>query len=47
LHLAAQHGLIKLIKTLTLKEEDGGFGADGLKADLVNQRAIHYAIAFK
>ncbi len=47
LHLAAQHGLKQLTQILLKPKSEGGLGADCLKPDLINQRAIHYAIAFK
>lgn len=47
LHIAAQYNMKKLTQTLLAKKEEGGFGADPLVSDLVCQRPIHYAIAFK
>jgi len=47
LHLASQFGLTKLTKTLLKDRQSGGFGADCQVGDLINQRPIHYAIAFK
>ena len=47
LHIAAQYGLTELTKTLLRAKADDGFGADPLLGDQINQRAIHYAIAFK
>ena len=47
LHLAAQHGLLKVTKLLIDTTKDGGFCADINVGDLINQRAIHYAVQFK
>lgn len=47
LHLAAQFAMTNLTKALLQEKEKGGFGADPLVYDQVNQRPIHYAIAFK
>ena len=47
LHLASQFGLTNLTKELLKDKQSGGFGADPQVGDLINQRAIHYAIAFK
>lgn len=47
LHIAAQYNLNSLTKALLTSRAEGGFGANPLIGDQINQRAIHYAIAFK
>jgi len=47
LHIASQYNLKSLVKILLAGKEEGGFGANPLLGDLINQRPIHYAIAFK
>ena len=44
LHLAAQHGMTQLTELLIKTKEEDGFGANINIADLIEQRAIHYAI---
>ena len=45
--MASQFGLNDLTTVLLKHKSAGGFGADPLKGDLINQRPIHYAIAHK
>ena len=47
LHIAAQHDLKSLTQVLLKSKEEGGFGASLDIGDLINQRPIHYAIAFR
>ena len=47
LHIAAQHDLKSLTQALLRCKNEGGFGASPLIGDLINQRPIHYAIAFR
>ena len=47
LHIAAQHGMIKLTELLIQSQKEGGFGADINLGDLINQRAVHYTIQFR
>ena len=47
LHLAAQFGMKNLTETLLRSQAEGGFGANPLVGDMINQRPIHYAIAHK
>ena len=47
LHIAAHLGHNKITKALLKSVEEGGFGADPLIGDEINQRPIHYAIASK
>lgn len=47
LHMAAQYGLCNLTKILLKDVSEGGFGANSLNSDAINQKAIHYAIQFK